>query len=70
MNNAQYIYKAMEYIPEDMDVAQVRVEYKMSVMRGAEVSVTVYTDNDKKYVVAFNDENDKTYALLEFTGRA
>lgn len=70
MNNAQYIYKAMEYIPEDMDVAQVRVEYKMSVMRNARVFVRTYSDDDRKYVVTFNNENDKIYALMEFTGRA
>lgn len=70
MNNAQYIYKAMEYIPEDMEIAQIKVEYKLSIQHNAEVEVKVYTDNHKKYVVAFNIENGRTYALMEFTARA
>ncbi len=82
MNNGQYIYKAMEYLPAGMEIRQIRVEYKTAILCDTKVGVKVYScakpssdgcvaeavPDPQRVVVVFCDENDKNYALIEFSG--
>lgn len=67
MNNAKYVMVAEEYLPENFEVKEIRVEYKTAAVLGDTIvpRVTV-TDN----VVTINlvNEAGSTYAVVQFLG--
>lgn len=67
MNNAKYVMVAEEYLPENFEVKEIRVEYKTAAVLGDTIvpRVTV-TDN----VVTINlvSEAGSTYAVVQFLG--
>lgn len=65
MNNAQYIRTALEYVPEDFRIHQVRVEFKNAAVPGEYLYPYVYTDNQMTKVL-LADEKKKPYAVIEF----
>lgn len=65
MNNAHYIGMAEEYIPENMSISQIRVEYKKEVKYAARIIPVVYTE-ESAFCVGFEDEQGQCYALVEF----
>lgn len=67
MNNAQYIQMAMEEIPDDFRVKQLRVEYKKSAVYGNKIVLKLGVE-EKRTVVVLCDEADSVYAVVEFIG--
>lgn len=65
VNNGQYIKLGCNYIPEDRDVASVRVEYKTSIKLGDKVSVST-CEKDGLLYIRFDDEAGNEYSVLEF----
>ena len=68
VNNAQYVKLACNYIPEDMKVAGVRVEYKVSMKLGDEIWVSTL-QKDNYFYVKYTDKEGADYAIIEFEGK-
>lgn len=68
VNNGQYVRMALAYMPENMDIATVKVEYKKQAMLGDLIIPKVKTE-DGKYLVALCGEDDKAYAVVEICER-
>ena len=67
MNNSQYVLLAAEVLPEDFVARQVRVEYKKSAVYGDKIVIKM-AEEETRIVVELSDENNVTYALVEFMG--
>ena len=67
MNNSQYVLLAAEVLPEDFVAGQVRVEYKKSAVYGDKIVIKMAKE-ETRIVVELSDEENITYALVEFTG--
>ncbi len=65
MNNAQYIRTALEYVPEDFHIHQMRVEYKKAAVLGDVLYPYIYQD-DRIMKILLTDEKKKAYAVVEF----
>lgn len=66
MNNVVYVKLAMEVLPEDIDIRELRVDYKKPALLGDEVVAAVCKAEDKYQVVLQNPAGD-IYAVVEFT---
>jgi len=68
MNNAWYIRLAMEYLPDDFRIRQVRAEYCKAAVYGDMINVfTEISDGTARVLMA--DADKDTYAVLEFTAQ-
>ena len=65
VNNGQYIRMASAYIPRDMMVRELRVEYKKQALLGDVIEPVVY-QIPEGYLVALNDTRGKAYAVVQF----
>lgn len=65
VNNCQYVQMALEVLPDEINVRQLRVEYKKSAVYGNIIcpKVAIVTD---RTVVELCDENENPYAVIEF----
>ncbi len=68
MNNGKYVMVAEEYLPDDFEIREIRVEYKTPAKQGNVLypRVTV-TEQDVTVVLA--DENGSPYATVLFIRR-
>lgn len=64
MNNAQYISLAGEFVPETMNIRQIRVEYKKEIKYKSKVIPVVY--QDAAVSVVFESEDGEILAIVEF----
>lgn len=67
VNNGQYVRLALDYLPEEYRVGQLRAEYKKQARLGDVIVPRVYCGDGKTYTVALNDTEGKPYAVAEFT---
>jgi acyl-ACP thioesterase len=66
VNNVEYVKLAMETLPIDHEIREVRVEYKKSAHYGDVLKAMIYKgDNDSRQVV-LEDENGEPTAIVEF----
>lgn len=65
VNNCQYVQMALEYIPTDYEIEQVRVEYKKSAVLGNMIYPKISAEAERT-VVELCGEDGKPYAVLEF----
>lgn len=68
VNNAQYIKLASGYLPDALDVMQLRVEYRKQAFLGDMILPNVLRSK-QGYIVALCDQDKNPYAVLEFTDR-
>lgn len=68
VNNGQYILMAEEYLPEGFEVSELRVEYRNAARLGDRIYPRVSYE-DRLCTVVLEDENQKIYAVLAFTGK-
>ena len=78
MNNAQYIRTALEFVPEDFHIRQVRVEYKKAAVLGDVMypRISRITEHDQLYPFIYKDDQiikillgdaeGQAYAVVEF----
>ena len=64
VNNANYIRMAMELLPEDFEIKELRVEYRVAAKLGDTLTPTVYCI-DGCFVVALSINNEVS-AIVEF----
>ena len=65
VNNCQYVQMAMDYLPEDYRIYQMRAEYKQQ----AKLHDIVYpgkSRTDNTTTILLNDQTDNPYAVVEF----
>lgn len=65
VNNAQYVSMAVECLPEDFEIAGLRVEYKVQAHLN-DVLVPYVVQDEEKIVVSLRDETDAVYVNVEF----
>lgn len=65
MNNAKYVMVAEEYLPEDFQVKEIRVEYKTAAVYG-DVIVPRVTIREKEVTVVLVNGEGKAYATVLF----
>ena len=69
VNNGQYVRMAMEYIPKDFIVKQLRVEYKSQAILGDVICpVAVANEDGTLYTVTLNKEDGKPDCIVEMSG--
>lgn len=66
MNNGQYVKLALEVL-EDVQVKEVRVEYKKSAAYNDVIYTKIARENERT-VVTLCDAEDNTYAIVELIG--
>lgn len=64
VNNGQFVSMAMEYLPEDFVIRQMRAEYKMQAFLNEELHPYVVPTEDG-YVIALEDVQGKPYSIVE-----
>ena len=65
MNNGKYVMVAEEYLPEDFQVKEIRVEYKKAAVLNDVLYPRVTVDGNEVTVV-LADEKGSTYATVLF----
>lgn len=65
VNNCQYVQMALEVLPRDILVSQVRVDYKKSAVLGDKIFPETAQKKDR-VIVRLCDEDRKPYAVIEF----
>ncbi len=68
MNNGKYVQAAEEYLPEDFETANIRVEYRKAAVLQDEIFPSVSAE-DGKVTVVMSDGAKNTYAIVEFAER-
>lgn len=68
VNNGQYVRMAMDCIPGDFKIRQLRVEYKSQAVLGDEIyPMVAVKEEGKLYTVSLNKEDGTPYSIVEFT---
>ena len=65
MNNGQYVNIAMEYLPDDFLIHQMRAEYKKQAFLD-DVLYPYIVSVESGYVVSLRDEEGRPYVSVEF----
>ncbi|WP_318709089.1 acyl-[acyl-carrier-protein] thioesterase [Candidatus Acetatifactor stercoripullorum] len=65
VNNGQYVDIAMEYLPEDFTVGQLRAEYKKQAFLD-DIFYPYVAGEENKIVVVLADADDRPYVCVEF----
>ncbi len=69
VNNGQYVRMAMDCIPEDFRIEQLRVEYKSQAKLDDVICPVVAQSEDGcLYTVSLNKEDGKPYSIVEMKG--
>ncbi len=66
VNNGQYVRMAMEYLPKDFKIGQMRAEYKKSAVLHDKIIPVLYKNGENRLVALCNTEN-APYAVVEFS---
>jgi len=70
VNNGQYVRMAMDYIPGDFQIRQMRAEYKrQAVLHDSILPMAAVNAEKTLYTVSLNGEDGKPYSIVEFTGK-
>lgn len=65
VNNGKYVQMAEEFLPEDFEVGELRVEYKKAAVLG-DVLTPVFWVEENQVTVTLADEAGKTCAIVQF----
>lgn len=65
VNNGQYIHIAVEELPDNYEVSELRAEYRLASHKGDVLSIYTATVDDCFYVV-ITDDDKNPYFLCEF----
>ncbi|MCH5256184.1 MAG: acyl-[acyl-carrier-protein] thioesterase [Lachnospiraceae bacterium] len=68
VNNGQYVRMAMEYVPDNFHIRQLRAEYKKPAVLNDKIFPVVSANEDGTiYTVSLNGENGDPYSIIELT---
>lgn len=68
VNNEKYIEMAMEYVPENFEIYEMRAEYKKAGVLHDMFYPNIYM-NDSVVTIDFQNEQKETYAVVQFSKR-
>lgn len=68
VNNGQFVNMAMEFLPKDFAIGQLRAEYKKQAFLDDVLLPYVATD-ENKVVISLTDEKGAPYVVTEFSER-
>ncbi|MCM1540422.1 MAG: thioesterase [Blautia sp.] len=68
VNNGQFVDMAMDFLPEDFVIGQLRAEYKKQAFLDDRLLPYVAASEDK-VVVSLTDEKGAPYVVVEFSGK-
>lgn len=66
VNNGQYVRIAMDYLPEEFSIGQLRAEYKMQAVLGTTMYPVLFEDG-KKMGISLQNEEGAVYCNVEFS---
>lgn len=66
VNNGQYVRIAMDYLPEEFSIGQLRAEYKMQAVLGTTMYPVLFEDG-KKMGISLQNEEGTVYCNVEFS---
>lgn len=70
VNNGQYVRIAMDYIPKDFQISQLRAEYKkQAVFNDTMIPVVAVNEDKTLYTVCLDGEDGRPYSIVELTGK-
>lgn len=67
VNNCQYVQMALEVLPREIPIRQLRVNYKKSAVLGDMIYPKISRESDRT-VIELCDEEDGIYTVLELRG--
>ena len=65
VNNCQYVRMAMDYLPADFQIYQMRAEYKQQARLHNTICPMKETEENKTTIL-LNDTENEPYAVVEF----
>lgn len=65
VNNGQYVDMALEFLPEDFEIRQMRAEYKRQAFLD-DVLYPYVAAEDGRYAISLADAEGRPYAVVEF----
>ena len=65
VNNCQYVRMAMDYLPADFKIYQMRAEYKQQARLNDVICPARAVENNKTTIL-LNDQESEPYAVVEF----
>ena len=65
VNNGQYVKMALDFVPKDQAVYQMRADYRMSAKLD-DVMTPVVTSEENKYTICLEADNKDAYCTVEF----
>lgn len=68
VNNGQYVNMAMEYLPEDFEIGQMRAEYKKQA-RLEDILYPRVCEDHGKWIILFANKEQEPFACIEFSGK-
>lgn len=69
VNNGQYVRMAMDYIPEEFPIRQLRTEYKrQAVLQDKIMPFIAVNEGKNRYTICLNGEDGKPYSIIELEG--
>ncbi|MCM1153760.1 MAG: thioesterase [Roseburia sp.] len=69
VNNGQHVRIAMDFIPKDFYIRQMRAEYKKQAVLGDRIIPELaHNAEETLYTVSLNAEDGKPYSIVEFMG--
>ncbi|MBO5208391.1 MAG: acyl-[acyl-carrier-protein] thioesterase [Lachnospiraceae bacterium] len=69
VNNGQYVRMAMDYVPKEFQISQLRTEYKkQAVLNNRIIPVVAVNETGSIYTVCLNGEDGKPYSIIELEG--
>ena len=68
VNNQQFVNMAMDFLPEDFAVVQLRAEYKKQAFLD-DVLIPYVAQEGTRLVVSLTDQGDLPYVVIEFAKR-
>lgn len=66
VNNGQYVRIAMDYLPEEFSIGQLRAEYKMQAVLGTTMYPVLF-EGGKKMGISLQNEEGAVYCNVEFS---
>lgn len=69
VNNGQYVRMAMDYVPKEFQIRQLRTEYKQqAVLNDRIIPIVAANEVGDCYTVCLNREDGKPYSIIELEG--
>jgi len=66
VNNVKYIEMALQYLPEDFELKQLRIQYIRSAILGDKITAKL-TNKDGKIYISLDSDEGKPFATLELS---